>query len=110
MSVIQVSKETSEPSRFAHGHTVVGTTAVPLTSLGLKFDKGILVRTPGSEDPSANTACVWVGRKGVTADSDPGTGGLPIPPGQSVLIPIDDPTAIYVISSAVDQDVAWMGV
>ena len=31
-------------------------------------------------------------------------------PGRSIVIPVDDPSALFIISTAENQDVAWMGV
>ena len=105
---MNIEKEVSPGKSLYNGHTTVGLTAVPLAN---KFPttRGILLRCPGSLDPTPNTACVWVGGKGVTADSA-ATGGMPIAPGSHLVLPVDDASAIYVISTAADQDVAWMGV
>jgi hypothetical protein len=88
--------ETTDTKELKWGHTVVGTTAVKLTALEFKFEKGLLLRAPGSSD--------------VTADSNAGTGGMPLAPGESINLPVDDPTEVYVISDAASQDIAWMGV
>ena len=103
-------RETSPAGELKHGHTAVGTTAAQLTNLSFKLDRGLLVRAPGPDDPVPNTAVVWVGRKGVTADSNTGLGGMPIPPGQSLVLPVDDPSLVWAVSTAAGQDLAWMGV
>ncbi|MEN6406094.1 MAG: hypothetical protein ABFC77_06435 [Thermoguttaceae bacterium] len=71
-------------------------------------NKGVLLRTPGSVDPTPNAVCVWVGGACVTADSDGQTGGMPIPPGESLFVPIDDPSRLWVVSTDANQNVAWM--
>jgi hypothetical protein len=38
------------------------------------------------------------------------TGGMPVVPGSSLFIPIDDPSELYIISTLADQDYAWLGV
>lgn len=104
---MDIAKESVE--RFGHGHTIVGATPVQLTTLGLAAYKGILLRCPGEADPTGNTDPVWVGNSPtVTADSTPATGGMPILPGSAMFIPIDSPTRLWVVSSASDQDIAWM--
>ena len=57
-----------------------------------------------------NTDVIFVGRKAVTADAAVGTGGVPLLPGSSIDLPIEDPSQIYVISQSSNQDLAWMGV
>jgi hypothetical protein len=103
-------KETSPSSALQHGHTVVGPVAVPLTPLSMKLVRGILLRAPGPNDLNPNTDVIFVGRKAVTADAAVGTGGVPLLPGSSIDLPIEDPSQIYVISQSSNQDLAWMGV
>lgn len=110
MATLVDTRETVDPKNLRWGHKVVGTTAVKLTDLEFKFSKGLLVRAPGSSDPTPNTNCIWLGGAGVTADSDAETGGVPLAPGDSINLPVNDPTEIYAISDGAAQDVAWMGV
>lgn len=106
---MEVVKETSPSKGLQFGHTSVGVTAVKLCE-SFRANRGVLLRTPGSADPTPNTVCVWVGPSpNVKADSSP-QGGMPLPPGQAIVIPIDDPSQLYLISTSADQDVAWMGV
>jgi len=105
-----VSKDTVAGKGLRHGHVVAGTTIGKLSAYSFECDKGILLRAPGADDPVPNTAPVWVGGSAVTADADVGTGGLPILPGESVVLPIDDPNDVWVISTAATQDIAWLGV
>lgn len=103
---MDIGKETV--NEFKHGHKAVGTTAVPMTILGFTALKGILLRCPGSADPDPNTAPVWVGGAGVSADNSEATGGLPILPGSTLFIPLDNPTQLYFVSTAGGQDIAWI--
>ena len=105
---MEVMKEVSPTTGLYSGHTLVGVTAVPLCG---NFDtrRGVLLRCPGSLDPVPNTAPVWVGPKSVKADSS-AAGGMPITPGSHIVLPIEDPSQLYVISTVADQDIAWMGV
>ena len=102
--------EVSPTTELIHGHTVVGVAAVPLTRFSHNCVRGILVRAPGAGEPTPNTEVVWVGRASVAASSDVDNGGIPITPGGSVVLPINDPSKVYVISLAGGQDIAWMGV
>jgi len=102
-------KETSPASELQHGHTVVGVTQSPLSTRSYKFARGIMIRTPGVNDPVPNVDIVYVGRRGVLANNSLG-GGMPLLPGANLELPVDDPSQVYVISGTASQDVAWMGV
>ena len=97
--------ETSPSDELHHGHTAVGGTAVQLTNLAFQLDRGLLVKAD-----AANSAPVWIGRKAVTADSHSDTGGMPVEPGEALVLPVDDPSKVFAISTAADQDLAWMGI
>lgn len=104
----EIGKETvqgiSDGVGPAHGHVVVGTTAAPLATESVTdVKKGVLIVA----DPN-NATTVYLGRKAVTADNNVDTGGIPLPPGASLFVPIEDLTALYVISGSAAQDVAWM--
>lgn len=91
------------------GHTVVGVSRVRVVTADFEgMLKGILIRAPGSGDPTPNTASIWVGGNGVTADSSTNSGGMPLPPGESLFIPAERLNKLFVISTAADQDLAWM--
>lgn len=93
-----------------HGHTVVGTTRVKLTSVaGFKALKGVLMRAPGSTDPTPNIAPIWVGGPGVAADSTD-KGGIPILPGDALFIPVEQLDSLWVISTSNAQDIAWLSI
>lgn len=102
-------KETMPTAELKRGHKTVGLTEVQVTPQAYTLRKGILIRCPGDSDPTPNTNVVWIGTKGVTADST-GSGGFPLAPGESINIPAVDPSKVYIISDAADQTVAWIGV
>ena len=91
------------------GHTSVGTTAKKIVPQKFPVQKGVLLRSPGAGDPVPNTRPVWIGGCGVTADSL-ATGGVPLCPGESMFIPLEDPTRLHAVSTAEGQDLAWMAV
>jgi hypothetical protein len=105
-----MSDEAISGQLLQYGHTVVGTTAVRLCH-SFKAYSGVLVRCPlvAEYEGVQNTVAVFIGGPAVTADTS-STGGMPILPGSSVVIPIADPSELWVIASAPAQDVAWMGV
>jgi hypothetical protein len=108
MTMFEV-KETSPASNLCHGHVVVGPTPVPLTALDFKLCRGILLRAPGAGDLVPNTDIIYIGRACVTADSNPGTGGMPLLPGAVLELPLEDPSQLYAVSLSAAQDLAWMG-
>jgi hypothetical protein len=110
MATTVITRETINTKELKWGHKVVGATAVKLTELEFVFSKGLLLRAPGTDDATPNTNFIWVGGAGVTANSNVGTGGMPLAPGDSINLPLDDPTEVYVISDAAAQEIAWMGV
>jgi hypothetical protein len=109
--VTEVIKESSAVRDLRFGHMVAGNgagNAVQLTANSIKVNRGVLVRCPGAKDPTANTKPVWVGLKGVTPDSTQDTGGMPVVPGSSLFVPIDDPSELYIVSTVASQDIAWL--
>ena len=106
-------KETSPSEQLRHGHavTVTPSVAVPLTTTPTKpvLNRGIVVRAPGAGDAVPNVDTVWIGRAGVTPDQNVGTGGMPLLPGASMELPLDDLSQVYIVSLSANQDVAWMG-
>jgi hypothetical protein len=80
----------------------------------LETNQGIIVRAPGAADVDAdnesigNTGLVYIGDSRVTADHE-NTGGFPLLPGTAVVVPINDPSELYVVATKPDQIVQWMG-
>lgn len=74
--------------------------ALQLTTTSAPINKGIVIQAL-----STNTAPVYVGIAGVTAAS-----GFPIAAGTtSPVIPVNDPSTLYVISTGGSQEVRWIG-
>jgi hypothetical protein len=105
-------KETSPMSDLDQGHCLVGNVPTPISSQPLKRkNRGVLLHAPGPGDPrGANTDVVYIGGAQVTADRNAGTGGIPLLPGASLEIPIEDPQNLYGVSATAGQDVAWLGI
>lgn len=106
----EVYVETGFARNCRVGHVTVGQVVTQLMPEGCaKVCHGILLRCPGSADPVPNTACVWVSTNpDITCDSDPATGGVPIPPGQNISMPVQEPDQVFLRSTADGQDVAYM--
>jgi len=102
-------RETSPAKDLKHGHTIVGTIAVPVSLYSMPLVRGLMLRAPGPNDLNPNTDVIYVGLKSVTADAS-ATGGMPLLPGSAIELPVDDPSLIYVISNSPSQDLAWLGV
>lgn len=109
MLPVKISK-TSIPDKVYHGHITVGTSRVQLTEIVSKLTTGMILRTPGVTDSVPNTDEVWIGGSNVTADAHESTGGFPLLPGASITINLEDARYLYFISTAANQDIAWIGV
>lgn len=93
-----------------HGWAKFGTTRsrVVSTNLGTGALKGILLRAPGSGDANPNDVPVYVGGSGVTANNLPETGGMPLCPGETLFIPLENLQLLYAISTQPNQQLAWI--
>jgi hypothetical protein len=102
--------KSSVTSKVSHGHTTVGTSRVQVVAEVSSLTTGLTLRAPGVSDPVPNTVAVWVGGSNVTANSDETTGGFPLLPGAAITFNVEDARHLYFISTAADQDLAWIGV
>jgi hypothetical protein len=100
------AKETVDTGKLAYGHSIAGQVVQRLCDYSSTAYKGILIRCPGSADPVPNSAPVWVGSSPEVAPDS----GFPIPPGSHLIVPVDDASTLYIISTADGMDVAWMAV
>jgi hypothetical protein len=91
-------------------NVAVGVTAVKVNPFGFQFIKGIQLYAPGSSDDTPNTATIWLGNIGVTANQAIETGGFPLVPGSSLFLPAEFITDLYVISGSASQILTWLGV
>lgn len=105
---VEITKETVPA--LAHGHVTVGTSPVRVAArIDQKVFKGILIRAPGASDDTPNTEVIYVGiNSSVTADYDSETGGMPLTPGTSLFVPVENPSTLWAISTSGGQDLAWM--
>ena len=78
---------------FATGRkSSIGTTAVQITS-STHVSRGVQIIAD-----STNSVKVYVGISTVTANSADGTDGFPLAAGESVVVPVSDPSLIYVVA------------
>ncbi len=89
---------------FRHGQTTVGLTAVQIANYPGTLVQGVLLRAPGANDTAPNTDEIWVGKVGVTAAN-----GMAIAPGETMIVPVEDMSQLYAISTAGAQVLAWWG-
>ena len=89
---------------FRHGQTTIGVNAVQIANYPVMLVRGVLLRAPGVNDTTPNTDEIWVGKVGVTASN-----GMAIAPGESMIVPVEDMSQLYAISTAGGQILAWWG-
>jgi len=97
-----VIKETV--SKFRFGYKLVGVAPVQIIDDGHRFVKGILLRAAGDNDPVSNVAPIWIGDSTVNI-----TVGMPLAPGETLTLPLENCDDLYAVSSVADQNIAWMG-
>jgi hypothetical protein len=97
-------QEVSRSEDVKYGRVTVGLTAVPL-SIPITTDQtGRLCRGCLVKAASTNTQPIFVG--GPTVSS---IDGFPVEPGAALVLPIDRPDRIFVISTDDGQTSAWIG-
>lgn len=69
--------------------------------------RGVLLKAPGTTDDTPNTLSVFVGNSKVTADQA-STGGFPLAPGESLVLPLTNPSKVYVIATDTAQKINWV--
>ena len=81
----------------------IDTTAETLKPNEVALVFGILVKAHKD-----NAGIVYVGPKGVTADTEPATDGYPLYAGDAVFIEIDNLIKVYVIASEANQQASFI--
>lgn len=83
----------------------VDTTAEQLYDYSEPLQKGVILKAGPN-----NSGTVYVGKSGVTADSDGDNDGLPLEAGESIFLEIKDLSTVYVIASANNQKVFFIAI
>jgi len=104
MLPVRIGIETVPSADCQHGHASVGVAAAVVEENAHDFDHGIVFYAS-----SDNTDTIWIGKTGVTADSNVLTGGFPLVPGSGIVLPISEMANLYAISGTASQDLAWLG-
>lgn len=87
---------------LTHGHVATtGANAIQLKATTLPC-QGVIVKAH-----KENSATIYVGASTVTADYTAATGGYPLEPGESVGVPTQDASTVYVRGATGDA-VAWI--
>ena len=82
----------------------IGSTALPLSASTRKLHKGVTILAN-----SSNAQTVWIGTAAVTPGTVAATDGLPLTAGQSVAIPIDMLSRVYVVAASGSNKVHYWG-
>ena len=95
--VVVADIENDVTPSFAHGSkSSISTTAVQMITTSTRAFKGVLVKASTS-----NTGTIYVGSSsGVTADGGDSSSGFPLAAGESLLVPTDDASDIWLIATA----------
>lgn len=105
---MDLTNETVDTREISYGWVSVPVgTPTRLRPLGpSKHAKGVVISAPGSSDPPANTATVYIGGPNVTADRSE-TGGIPVPPGEACNFKVNDASELFAVTNAENQVVCW---
>lgn len=92
------------PDFITGSKTSIGTSAVAITAATEFAKRGVqIVATLG------NTVPVYIGPQGVTAGTSAATtDGYPLQAGESIVVPVIDPTKIYAITASATASVSFM--
>jgi len=97
---------TDTQSSFDHGSNLdIDASAEQITSTSFTAKRGVVLRAP-----SANTGIIYVGNSDVTAGTTAATDGIPLEPGESLFIEIDNPNKLYGIADVANQKIFWSAI
>lgn len=99
-SAMAVIEKESHPEFHVGVNSDIDQVAEQLTTTSVVARKYVYIKAN-----SGNSGDVYVGRQGVSASN-----GYPLDAGEEVIIPVDDPSKIWVIGSADNQGVKWVAV
>jgi len=100
-------KSTRVQTEFRNGaKSAVGAVAVQMTDNSTGTENGVLIKAA-----STNDGLVYVGdNNGVTAGDTDATDGFELTARESIVVPIDKPSKIWLIASAAGQKVYWVAI
>lgn len=104
IGTVNVATETVASSNSWGALSSISTSGVRLCNSGSTPSKGLQVKASVN-----NSAFLYVGMgTGVTAGTSDANDGMELAAGESMLFPINNPTSLYVISTATGQKAFWM--
>lgn len=102
MSVI--TKESLGGPIFHGAKTGIGIgAAVRLTETSRDADKGVLVQAK-----ETNSGKIAIGNSNVTINGADATDGPTLAAGENIVVPVDDPSKIYITSDTASQGANWL--
>ena len=81
----------------------IGTSAVQISSTSVVASSGVTLRSA-----LANSATIYIGPSTVTANTAAATNGIPLNPGESINMPLNNLNLLYAIATATGQEIFWM--
>lgn len=103
---IDVLSVTDTQSSFDHGSNLdIDASAEQITSTSFSAKRGVTLRAP-----STNTGILYIGNSDVTAGTTAATDGIPLEPGDSLFVEIDNPNKLYAIADTVNQKIFWSAI
>jgi len=86
--------------KFHHERNTIGTNVERITNTSLQLIEGVVILAS-----SANTGTVYIGDSDVTAGGATATDGMRLDAGDVIVIPISDPSLLYAVASASNQNI-----
>jgi hypothetical protein len=99
----EIYSETTETVHLSHGLRIVGTEIVAVVNDKKKVCRGVLLVAARE-----NTSPVYCGLGHVSIEGE--DSGMPLHPGDSLEIPCDDASQLFLIATDIDQKVYWMAI
>tara|TARA_R110000744_G_scaffold73552_5_gene147292 strand:- start:16764 stop:17060 length:297 start_codon:yes stop_codon:yes gene_type:complete len=92
------------PEFLSGSKTGIGTSAVSITSVAINAKRGVQIVAN-----SANTVSVYIGPSTVTAGTSAATtDGYPLAAGESIVVPVIEPSKIYAVTASSTAVVSFM--
>jgi hypothetical protein len=97
-----MSKEPTTVDRgLTHGAVTIGTSATQLVASGRKLARGVTFKTP-----VGNAGVVYIG----SAANVSATTGYPLAAAETLFVPVESLDQVWIVASAVDQSLRFIGI
>ena len=92
------------PEFLTGSKTSIGTSAVPITAIETNARRGVQIVAN-----SANTVTVYIGPSTVTSGTSAATtDGYPLSAGESIVVPVIEPSKIYAVTASSTAIISFM--